>query len=72
MNKERIKSTLGNFWEDEKTFLDVLPILAERGLRRVIETLRRPETPAAEVYELGRVAITEAQEGNDTVIPAAA
>ena len=72
MNKERIKSTLGNFWEDEKTFLDVLPILAGRGLRRVIETLRRPENPAAEVYELGRVAITEVQEGNDTVIPAAA
>ena len=72
MNTERLKTSLGNFWEDEKTFLDVLPILAERGLRRVIDTLRRPEAPLAGVYELGRVAVVESQEDNDTAIPAAA
>jgi len=71
MDKEKLKGAVETFWQDEKTFLEVLPILATSGLRRAIGKIRSPEA-SAELFGLESISQPEGGEDIDTTLPAAA
>lgn len=55
------------FLEDQKLLYTVI----YGGLKRAVDTLRRPEPPTA-IYELDPISSPEREEDIDTVYPAAA
>ncbi|MBI4033547.1 hypothetical protein HY379_00965 [Candidatus Saccharibacteria bacterium] len=67
---EKLKSTAEMLWDDEKTFLVALPILAKSGLNRTVAALRCPETQD-QAYESEVTSLPERQDSTDVVFPVA-